>query len=223
LSWSGKQKKAFSRCLDGLRKANILGDRVRFLTLTTPACNGENLSSSDKKVLIQKLWRLLYKRIKDVNCEYDIDRYFSVRTAEGNGVIHVVFVGTRIDFAWIMEQWVEINGTPFIWICNPYKRFKSDKDVARYFVSQYIGFEQGSDFTYGFSQNWVYKGSNKDYLECKRWCRDYDREPIFVNYFGEPIYHLDYEMLGNVWYDWLEDKFLINRYDRIEDMIFERY
>jgi len=221
-NWSGKQKKAFARCLDGLRKANLLGLNVRFLTLTTPACNGEALSNDEKKEFIQLQWRKLYGKLKK-NDSYDIDEYFSVRTSEGNGVIHIVFTGDYIPFNYIMEEWVKINGTPFIWICDPYKKFNDDRAVARYFVSQYVGFKQNIDFVYGFSRNWVYSGSGKDYKACKRLSHDYDREPIFINFYGEPLYYVDYDRLNDIWFSWLENKFLLNRWNDVDDMVYDLY
>lgn len=214
MKWDKKRKKAYARCLDGLRKASILGNRVRFLTLTTPACNGENLDNDNKRKLIQLLWRLLYFRIKDSVC-YNIDAYFSVRTSEGNGVIHVVFTGDYIDFEWLQEEWVKINGSNFIWICDPYKYFKDDKSVARYFVSQYIGVCQPDDFVYGFSHNWIYPGFIKDFKECKKCSCDYSVEPVYIDYYGYPHFKVDYVKLYDKWFDWIEDKVLMHRYNEV--------
>ncbi|MEO5350577.1 MAG: hypothetical protein H7836_13165 [Magnetococcus sp. YQC-3] len=193
-----KKKNCFNRCLSGLRKARLLGLSVRFLTLTTPACNGEGLSSSDKQSLIQQLFRRLYYKYHK---EGLINQYFSVRTAEGNGVIHVVYTGKFIDFEDVMTDWVKINGSCFVWICDPYKYFSKDEDVADYFMSQYVSVEQGVDYTYGFSHDWIYHGWFKDYVIVRKCSKKQD---VVVHDLGFRYSPVDYVLLDFNWNRQLE-------------------
>lgn len=188
-----KKNRCFDRCLSGLRRARILGKKIRFITLTTPACNGEDLSSDDKKNLIQDLFRRLYKKYHESGL---IEDYFGVRTGEGNGVMHIVYVGQYIDFRDLMEDWVKLNGTCYVWITDPYKHFNSDVDVAEYFMTQYIAFQDGVDYTYGFSHNWIYQGWFKDYCVIRK-CSKQNEKVLSPD--GYSYYPIDYDLFYSSW------------------------
>jgi len=250
--YSPAQWRCFDRCLIGLKKFKRLGLRIRFLTLTLPACNAvykpgvRSLFSGESepllkdlklsKALVQVLWRILYLRlcrltVVDLVCDgyLDVGRaedlygddwhlvdfanvpYFSVHTSEGNGVLHCVLACDYIPFEWIMENWVEIAGTCYIFINDPYsskrRRFRrgtrSEADVAHYLMAQYVGIRQ-PDFVYGWSRNWVYKGFTKDYAELRRVCKDYSK--VYVNRYGLEWYPVDYRKLWVEWEKMVDDK-----------------
>lgn len=254
-----KQWRCFGRCIDGLKKCRVKGKRIRFLTLTLPACNcvvsGVQSSlygdvhvmhdNDGKRELIQKLWRVLYMRLSrltsgdllameyideaDVNIYYDgcVDKklifdYFSVRTDEGNGVIHIVFSGDYIPFVWLMENWLDISGTNFIWINDPYKqtyngrRVRNEYDVSMYLMSQYISIKQGNDFVYGYSHDWLYDGYCKDYVEMRKCCKNFDVDP--VNMFGIEVYPIDYNKFRKKWDVWLMDRYGENIFRGVWDV-----
>jgi hypothetical protein len=224
VKYTSPQWRCFDRCILGLKKYKKLGIPVRFLTLTLPQCNcvykpaqmsldgslntvsGElEHDNEGKKRLVQILWRLLYKRIEH---EYGPIPYFAVRTSESNGVLHVVLAGPYIPFAWIMEQWTEIAGTVYIWICDPYHRrgfrMRKPADVAHYLMAQYVGFKQ-PDFTFGWSHNWVYPGFARDYAKLRSTCRNTSVPPIFEGY-GNVVFPIDIEWLNREWEALMEKK-----------------
>jgi hypothetical protein len=81
-SYTKKQRRAFHRCISGLLRAKGRLERIRFMTLTSSP-------QSDKEKLNYH-FNLLVKRI-----EYTFGfkmEYWKVKTKEGYGVLHVLFV-----------------------------------------------------------------------------------------------------------------------------------
>jgi len=219
--YSKRQWKCYDRCLAGLKKWKKQGKRVKFLTLTLPACNccylpvqrdldGEVKLEKDidgiHKV-VQDCWRLLYKRMK---LEFGDFEYFGVRTGEGNGVFHAVIqYDEKIPYEWLQENWVEIAGTNFVWIVDPYRskhgKVRDEYDMTHYLMSQYVGFDQ-PDFVYGYSSGWVYKGFTKDYDSLKKRCKDYNKP--YQGWNGEIYYSTDYKGFYEKWDMVLDERLL---------------
>ena len=134
--------------------------------------------------------------------------YFSVRTPEGNGVCHVVLACEYIPFEWLMEQWVDIAGTCFVYINDPYKVTRrgrrDERDVARYLMSQYVGFKQ-PDFIYGSSCNWVFKGYVPVFNKYRDEFRDFSRDPYYIG-FGHVCYPYDHKGFWCFWDSFMESR-----------------
>lgn len=147
--WSVKQKRCYSRILCGLDFADIRGDAVRFMTLTT--------SRSGSGCDLKRDLQVLVKRIRRKYGKFD---YLRVRTSEGYGVLHIVYVGSFISQRWLSRVWCDIHKSPIVDI-RAVKRF--GKRFARYVVSQYLS-SQGSNFIrYSWSFGWLYPGAIGDY------------------------------------------------------------
>lgn len=140
-SWGPKQKRCYHRFLSGLRKAFILGKTVRFLHLTTsPYAKDFDLNAD---------FQVLRKRI---NKSFGSFEYCMIRTGEGFGVLHILYVGSYIPQSWLSENWADVHGSPIVWI----KQVFSCKGAARYTVSHYV---VGQSFVRcSWSWGWVCKG-----------------------------------------------------------------
>ena len=154
----------FDRCHAGFVKSEIDNKKIRFLTLTTSPCTGACLSNSDRLELIQRSFRVLKRRYEIDFAKRDGDGkilefadfgdYFSCRTLEGYGVVHVVYRGKFIPRDWIVANWNEIHGSQIVDIRFP----RGDPwDGSMYVVSQYMS-DQGVNPVFGYSYNWVYRG-----------------------------------------------------------------
>ena len=154
------------------------GKRVRFLTLTSSTTAPKDMKASFDR-LVQDIRRSTpnilsekgYANKQAINAwVYDsLDgddhlklEYCGCRTAEGNGVIHVLTVGDFVPFKFIQDRWKAIHNSTQ---CNirAVKKGQSGKAVG-YLLTQYIA---GQDaFIRGFcSKGWMYTGARKDFLD----------------------------------------------------------
>jgi len=156
--WSRKQKRAYHRIKSGL--ARHKGERLRFLTLTTPP--------SPKRGLMEA-FKALHERIKRANKAFD---YIAIKTREGQaGVLHVLFFGDYIPQRWLSEAWEELIGAKVVDIRACKEKVRAVKRLASYCVSQYCAGQ--SEFeTYSWSWGWVWRGFVKAWEEFKAWWRD---------------------------------------------------
>jgi len=157
-SWSPKQRRCFQRIMSGLNFHRIRGNRIRFLTLT---------SSREAERGIQTDFRVLKERIKRAFGSFE---YIKVRTNEGYGVLHILYVGCYIPQRWLSAVWSEIHGSPIVDI----RGVDRIKKLGSYVVSQYLSAQRCSFIRYSWSWGWVYKGF------VKFWYR-IAREYVFFN------------------------------------------
>jgi len=147
-SWSPKQKRFFQRLMSGLTRAMHMGNRVRFLTLTSAVGSDPARLSKDFQVLRKRIEHAFGVLLE----------YCKINTSEGNGVIHALFVGAFIPQEWISKAWSEIHGGSMVVDIREVRlRKKSDvKSMGRYLVSQYLArqsYERMSN-----SWGWVFRG-----------------------------------------------------------------
>src|SRR3990170_8880680 len=93
------EKRRFHRLVSGLTVGTNFSERMRFLTLTI--ANGVTRD-------INKSWTVLKMRIWRT-FGWKINRYFKLKTAEGNGVLHIVYRGKFIPQKWLSEAWFDIH------------------------------------------------------------------------------------------------------------------
>ena len=148
-SWSKKQRRCYHRLLSGCKYAVADDLDLRFLTLTSKF---EILSKVDE-LQLNKDFQTLRKRIK--KCFGVLIRYCKVRTNEGNGVLHIVFVGCFIPYHWLKVNWEDIHGA---WNVDIQLVSGNPKGVARYFVNQYIA-GQSSFVRMSRSLDWLPVGA----------------------------------------------------------------
>jgi hypothetical protein len=94
-------------------------------------------------------------------------QHFQIKTAEGNGVLHVVWAwkcpdGVRqkrfyVSHAWLSKAWQAIHGAFVVWIQPVGKRERDVRSISRYFISQYFAGQSGYEYmsyswkrTFGF-------------------------------------------------------------------------
>lgn len=191
----------FDRCYSGMIKNQHFGNKVRFLTLTTSSVSVDGLDSDERLELIQRNFRSLKDRYeKEFGCS--LGDYFSVRTLEGNGVIHILFNGKYIPHKWLILNWYELHGSYVVDIReprgDPYKG-------SMYVISQYVANQKGRKI-FGYSRDWVYRGFVKDLVECRDCCKDWSR--MDVNSYGVCWAPVDYGKYKRMW-----RLFLVRRLD----------
>jgi hypothetical protein len=140
---SGKRKRAFHRLVSGFTRARYRGDRLRFMTLTTSVGGSFRILRRDFQVLRKRISR-----------EFGfLVQYWSLRTNEGNGVLHLVFKGGFIPQRWLSDAWFSIHGARIVDI----RALRgSSRRLASYLVANYLcrqSFERMS-----WSWSWVFRG-----------------------------------------------------------------
>lgn len=147
-----KQKRAYHRLFSGLQKAFDTGMVVRFLTLTS--------SKEVKDADLHGHFKVLMTRIRR---KYGVTEYALIRTGEGNGVLHILYVGGFISQKWLSYQWNEIHQSPVVDIRivrNETRRLTS------YLVSHYLSRQK--DFRLSYSRFWLFPGASRVWKELKK-------------------------------------------------------
>jgi len=150
-SFLPKQSRCFQRCLSGLMRASFAHQRCSFLTLTSGV--GFDVS------LLADCFQALRKRVEH---KFGfLMQYLMVRTSEGNGVLHVIFVAPEfLPKRWISASWLDITHgvSRIIRIFEVRLGRKADcKRMARY-MTQYVA-GQVSFERFSYSWSWIFKGA----------------------------------------------------------------
>jgi hypothetical protein len=142
--WSKKQKRAFHRILSGFHRADGRKMRIRFMTLTTADYNRYSRLTADFQVLRKRILRKFGSKIE----------YFKIRTNEGFGVIHALFVGRFVPQKWLSQNWFEIHGAKIVDIrgCSG-----KSKRLTNYLVKAFYSAKQTFE-RMSWSWGWVFKG-----------------------------------------------------------------
>ena len=115
-------------------------------------------------------------------------------TSEGNGVAHIIFVGHKLPVKWIRETWNRIHGLSANYNGNVQFRIEhirpseiDRKKLTKYVMTQYVVNQKGYT-RHAKTQNWVYKGYRKDWLNiCRKY--DYDWSKIYPDWHTRLITH----------------------------------
>lgn len=141
--FSIKQRRSLQRLISGFTRAHARGDRLRFLTLTS--------APGGSVVLLRRHFQVLRKRIE--HAFGFLPQYWSLRTNEGYGVLHIVFKGGFIPQSWLSDAWRSIHGASIVDI----RVLRgSPRRLASYLVANYLcrqSFERMS-----WSWSWVFRG-----------------------------------------------------------------
>jgi hypothetical protein len=130
-------------------------DDIRFLTLTSPP-NSVYLPESFNRFRMA----LGYQ-------EYKFD-FINLRTAEGNGVLHIVAAGDYLPVTWLRETWNRVHGAPSGYFKNLQMDIKlinqeKTEPLQRYLLGQYLKNQDGF-IRYSLSRGWLWKGYRRDWL-----------------------------------------------------------
>jgi len=109
--WSPKARRWFQRLLSGVTHHQANRRRLRVMTLTTSprgrAC-ARDINSSFQ-VLKQRVKR------KWPGAKFE---YWKLRTSEGNGVLHIIYLGPWIPQSWLSRTWGDIHYSPIVYILS---------------------------------------------------------------------------------------------------------
>ncbi|MBA7584748.1 hypothetical protein ES708_26708 [subsurface metagenome] len=177
-----QQKRAYHRIMSGLEVAQSKGQRIRFLTLTSPRDSTPETLSQHFRALKERIKRITpYKLAKGgwvpfgkLHSYYPGKgilerlefRYIAIKTAEGSGggVLHILFAGDYLPRQWLSEAWLDLHGAWNVDIRLGYGK----RGLANYAVAQYCS-GQSLFVRYSWSWSWVWKGFVKDWQYIK-WC-----------------------------------------------------
>lgn len=221
---SGKKKRAFRNTLFGIKKARILKQKLRFVTLTTSDVefNSEKnqLLMAEKKSTLSddivklkgrikrcspyKLYKSDYISYRQLKYYYGHDylskklvmEYLKVNTNEGNGVIHIVYRGEYIPHSYLSDNWQDIHNSWDVNIKLIDDNKKSDIQISSYLVNQYIcNQEKATYLRYSQTFNWIYRGYLNDWNELKFSCPP----PLLYDIWDKILYQniypqYDYEL-----------------------------
>jgi len=135
--------------LSGVTHHEASRRRVRVITLTTsPRARalGADLNA-DFQVLRKRI-------IRKFGSKFD---YWKLRTSEGNGVLHILYVGAWIPQSWLSWNWDEVHNSPVVWIQEFQRRRKK---LVSYLMSHYLpAHDHGGLYTrMSWSWGWVFRG-----------------------------------------------------------------
>jgi hypothetical protein len=123
---------------------------MRFLTLTTAGGVTRDINKS-WAVLKIRIWRTF---------GWKINRYFKLKTKEGNGVLHIVYRGKFIPQSWLSRNWFEIHFSRIVDIRELHYRAGARR-IANYLIVNYLQAQKTIRMSYGWK--WVWLGF------CKSW------------------------------------------------------
>ncbi|MBA7708539.1 hypothetical protein ES703_117441 [subsurface metagenome] len=149
-SWSPKARRWFQRMLSGVTHHEANRRRIRVITLTTSP--RARALGADLNADFQVLRKRIMRRWPGAGFNY-----WKLRTSEGNGVLHVLYVGPWIPQSWLSQNWDEVHNSPVVWI-QEFKRRR--KRLVSYLLSHYLPAhgDRGLYTRMSWSWGWVFRG-----------------------------------------------------------------
>lgn len=149
------EKRRWHRLVSGLYIGMHNDEHLRFMTLTTaPHCK-KNINRSFDALKL-RVWRTF---------GWKFNAYFKVKTAEGFGVLHILYRGRFIPQEWLSNAWREIhNGSYIVDIREIKKRYGSQR-TANYLVSNYLQKNKIVRMSYGW--RWLWLGFSRSWEHTK--------------------------------------------------------
>lgn len=149
-SFSPKARRWYQRMLSGVTHHEANRRRIRVITLTTsPRARALGFNLNDD---FQVLRKRIQRRWPGAGFSY-----WKLRTSEGNGVLHILYVGPWIPQSWLSQNWDEVHNSPIVYI-QEFKRRR--KRLVSYLLSHYLpGHDHGGLYTrMSWSWSWVFRG-----------------------------------------------------------------
>ncbi|MBA7706167.1 hypothetical protein ES703_115014 [subsurface metagenome] len=147
--WSPKARRWFQRMLSGVTHHEANRRRIRVITLTTsPRARAFGMDiNADFQVLRKRIVRKFGSKFE----------YWKLRTSEGNGVLHILYVGAWIPQSWLSKNWDEVHNSEIVWI-QEFKRRR--KKLVSYLMSHYLPHHEGMGLytRMSWSWGWVFRG-----------------------------------------------------------------
>jgi hypothetical protein len=166
---SKAEKRRYQRLISGLTVGAAHNERMRFMTLTTAKGVKRDINKSFD-VLKKRIQRAIYK--KDGFNGFKFSRYFKLKTAEGNGVLHIVYRGRYIPQEWLSKAWAKIHKGSYIVDIRELHWRKGTKKLTNYLIVNYLQSQKTLRMSYGWK--WVWLGFCKSWENIKfvysHWC-----------------------------------------------------
>jgi hypothetical protein len=144
--WSRQQKRGYHRTLSCLGMWRSQGYQMLRVDLTTAGGGDARALAEHHNRLRKRVERLGFPGI----------HHFQIKTAEGNGVLHIVWAwkcpdGMRqkrfyVRQSWLSTVWQEIHGARVTWIQSVGTRERDVRGISRYFISQYFAGQSGYEY-----------------------------------------------------------------------------
>jgi hypothetical protein len=172
------EKRRFHRLVAGLTIGMHQRERMRFMTLTTAPGVEKDINKSFV-VLKLRIWRTF---------GWKFNRYFKLKTAEGNGVLHIVYRGKFIPQSWLSYNWAQIHGGSFIVDIRELHVKNGLKPLANYLIVNYLTKQKTIRMSYGWRWCWLgfcksYKNIKEEYNHMKVGTTITQLRPFGVGYY----------------------------------------
>jgi hypothetical protein len=184
-----KHARAFQRMLTRLQIAKNNNAYMRFMTVTSAREQKRPIKKSFA-VLRLRIERATYKR--DGFVGFKFNRYFCLRTSEGNGVLHIVFWGRFIPQDWLSKNWLDIHGAFRADIRACFTKKRRVDGLVGYLLTNYLTEQPIERMSYGWK--WAWLGFCKSWEHVKRtysWLRSAGRGEFGAkpNFGFHHVYH----------------------------------
>ena len=147
------------------------GQEMKFLTLTSKYPGGLGAAWHTFRKRIERMTpaRLVKEGWMDVNklhyyypnkplTEPLRMEYLKIETREGNGVLHAIFYGDYLPYAWLSQVWSKVHeGSWNIHISSTKGGVRRPNRVASYVLRQYVQ-NQSAHIRTSYNHRWVFKG-----------------------------------------------------------------
>lgn len=144
--WDRQQRRAFQRLMSCVTKWEAEGFQLLRVDLTGAPGADQAAMARHHQALRQRVERHLgFKGLE----------FVSVRTMEGNGVLHLIwawrpFPGERwrsfyVGQRWLSRTWQDLHGAPIVWVQRLKPSRGGGRGAVKYIVCQHLSQGQGSD------------------------------------------------------------------------------
>jgi len=183
-----------TRIFSGIRKNQLQGNRLLFITLTSS--NEARCTNINNDFQILKK-RIIRKYLKDDPTSL---QYCKVHTNEGNGVLHIVMkFKPYLPHQWLRSQWYYIHkGTDQINIQEVRDAYRT----SRYIVSHYLGSQKCSYSRYSSTDNWITSGYSAVYSYLQKRLRD--EKQLQTTPYGTSYHPVEWGALTVVWESYID-------------------
>jgi hypothetical protein len=146
--------------LTGLQIARNGNREMRFMTLTTSNNRVKNRNGKTRE--LRDSFQILRQRIKRATKEKDsfqgfnLNKYYCIRTSEGNGVLHIIFWGGNyIPHKWLKANWQEIHGAFIVDIRFVHNLKHTVQRLVGYLLDRYLLNQPIERMSYGWGWAWL--------------------------------------------------------------------
>lgn len=190
------KKIRFQRMATGLQIARNQNKPMYFMTLTTakqrvqrkhflPDGTHEYIDRTIKEsfaILRKRVERAKNKRQKRKKSDgfngFKFNRYYCLRTSEGNSVLHIVYWGRYIPQKWLSYQWEQIHGAFKVDVQRCKTKHKQVNGLVGYLLQKYLQDQPIERMSYGWK--WAWLGFCKSWKKVKETYGKLRKTPYFA-------------------------------------------